>query len=493
MILRTVRQRLARLIYPLQRMYAAARQGRLTAGWQANQTSADAELNSSLDTLRARSRALVRDNAYARRARTIIVNNVIGSGIGLQAAVQNNRKRLVTTVNDGIEAAWEDWARAENCHVGGALHFSDLERLAMGEVFEAGEVFIRKHYRAVGASRVALSLEVIEAERVAASYTVPNPTHPITMGVEHDQWHRPVAYWFRTRHPNEPRLQPGEVDALVRIPAREIIHLRLVKRWPQTRGEPWLHAVSSDLNDMGGYIEAEIVAARASASIVGFIQRPEADAESTVAGQQQMQMEPGMIEHLAPGEEFNGFAPNRPNTGADPFLRMMLRKTAAGVDVSYESLSRDYSQSNYSSSRLALLDDRDTWRHLQAWFIRSLRDPLYREWLGLAVLGGAIRSIGAQDFLLRREYYEQVRFKPRGWSWVDPTKEVEAYKQAVLCGFATVSDVIAATGGGADLEDVLNARRRELDLMQSLDLSFESEPAAPVPDKAAPDDAEDDA
>ncbi|MGA0920517.1 MAG: phage portal protein, partial [Gemmatimonadaceae bacterium] len=35
---------------------------------------------------------------------------------------------------------------------------------------------------------------------------------------------------------------------------------------------------------------------------------------------------------------------------------------ASGIGVSYESISRDYSQSNYSSSRLALLEDHDLYK-----------------------------------------------------------------------------------------------------------------------------------
>ena len=68
-------------------------------------------------------------------------------------------------------------------------------------------------------------------------------------------------------------------------------------------------------------------------------------------------------------------------------------------------------------------------------------------------------------------------FKPRGWSWVDPTKEVAAYKEAVKAGFTTVSDVIAATANGKDLEDVLETRRRELDAMAEVGLSFDTDPA----------------
>jgi lambda family phage portal protein len=165
-------------------------------------------------------------------------------------------------------------------------------------------------------------------------------------------------------------------------------------------------------------------------------------------------------------------------------MRYILREVASGIGVSYESLSRDYSQSNYSSSRLALLDDRDLWRMLQGWFIRNFRQPIHKAWLQQAVLARAIPGISIDEYASNMRKFEDVRFKPRGWSWVDPTKEVQAYKDAVLCGFKTVTSVIAETAGGQDIEDVLGERRRELDMMAEYDLKFETEPqevAAPAP------------
>ena len=72
-----------------QRMYAGAKSGRLM--FSAPTGSANTELYSSLSTLRARSRALCRDVVYAKRARTVVVNNVIGQGMGIQAQVMNNQ------------------------------------------------------------------------------------------------------------------------------------------------------------------------------------------------------------------------------------------------------------------------------------------------------------------------------------------------------------------------------------------------------------------
>lgn len=439
------------------RMYASARQTRLNADWYAPNNSADSELVSSLRDLRARSRTLIRDASYAKRAKVIVVNNVVGSGIGMEPQVRNQRRTMEEVVNDAIEREWTEWCRAENCHTGGRLHFCDLERQAMGQIFEAGEILIRKHYRRFGGSLIPFALELVEPERLGDEYSQPvsGLAGTLRMGIECNEFGRPVAFWLREHHPGELRLSNENPDRLMKVPADQMFHLFVIDRWPQTRGEPWLHAAARKLNDMDGYSEAEIVAARGAASYMGTISSDSGDADmGEEAGTDEFDLEPGAVKRLANGEKFEMHSPNRPNPNMDPFMRMMLREVAAGVMVSYESLSRDYSQSNYSSSRLALLDDRDVWRVIQQWFIRSFREPLHREWLQQAVLSGAVPEIPLASYIANRRKYEAVSFKPRGWSWIDPTKEVEAYKAARRAGFMSTSQIIAQTGGGVDRDDV---------------------------------------
>lgn len=459
------------------RMYEGAQIGRLTGDWTALNTSGDSEIVTSLRLLRSRSRQLVRDNAHAKNVVRIVQTNVVGTGIGMQALVSNARGKLLDAVNDQIESAWARWADRKVCHTAGLLGFADIERLVVGQLVEAGEVLVRKVRQPFGGSRVPFALEVIEADRLMDQWQTaraPNG-NAIRMGVEVDQWGRPVAYWLHPTHPGDYQFTTFQPSAFVRIPADEIIHLYLIDRWPQTRGVPWFHAVLKRLHDMAGYGEAEIVAARASANIVGFIKSPEPGAGDDLNyGQRVIDSEPGTFRQLLPGEDFVGFNPSRPNAALEPFMRYMLREMAAGVGVSYESLSRDYSQSNYSSSRLALLDDRSLWRILQGWLIRNLRAEIHREWLDAAVLAG---EIAVPDYYSNPDKYRAVRFKPRGWSWIDPTKEVMAFKTAVRCGFTTVADVIADTAGGMDAEDVFKARSQELELMEELGLVFDTDPA----------------
>jgi lambda family phage portal protein len=487
-------------------MYGGARASRTTGYFGGNNTSADAELHHSLTTLRSRSRQMVRDSAYAKRAKAVVVNNVIGSGMGLQAQVENTRGEQADRVNTDIEHAWATWCRADSSHTGGTLHFGDLERAAMGEVFEAGEALLRLHFRAFGGSRVPLALELIEPERLAGDIDTHSvdPGNDLRMGVEVDRFFRPVAYWIRRHHVGDIRSRLTDYgNEVERVPAEQVFHMKLTTRWPQTRGEPWMHTVVRKIDDLDQYSQHEITAARASAAYFATIETPEDGSPNPLTtdteadGTPLMDIEALTIQALAPGEKLAFHSPNRPNSAFDGFVRALLREIAAGVGTSYESLSRDYSQSNYSSSRLSLLDDRDGYRALQQWWIRSFREPLHRVWLQQAVLAGAIPAIPIGAYATDTLRYQAVRFKPRGWSWVDPTKEVTAYKEAIKAGLTTLTDVIAQTANGLDFEDVLATRKRELAMLDEAEVEVDTTvPEAIVP--AAPQsigqaaDAEDD-
>lgn len=468
------------------RTYANAIPAKATGRLMGFSSSADAELQSSLTNLRTRSRMLVRDAAYAKNAKRVVVNNVIGNGIRLQAMTMTVRGGLNTRQNAGIEDAFADWCLATSCHTGGSVHFHDLERMVMGQVFEAGEVFIRIHRSKFGDSKVPIALEMIEGERLADGVPAGMDIQgTLRLGIEVDNFSRPISYLIRSLHPGDIRANYSVTqDTVTRVMAEDIIHLKITDRWPQSRGEPWLHAVAEKLQDMNGYSEAEIIAARGAAAYIGTIETPEGNtslAEEGHDGHWKMDVEPGTWMKLNPGEEAKFVSPNRPNSALDPFMRFMLREVAAGAGLSYESLSKDYAQSNYSSSRLALLDDRDNWKSLQLWFIRSFRIPLHKQWLKAAVYAQAIPEVPVMAYALAPEKFETVRMRPRGWSWIDPTKEVAAYKEAIKAGLTTVEKVIGFTSDGDDLEDVMQSRAAELEYMDEENLAFDTSPAVYVP------------
>jgi lambda family phage portal protein len=471
------------------RMYANAVPNRFNQGFPSFNTSEDLELVSSLRNLRARSRALIRDAGYAKSARRAVVDNVIGTGIKMQPSVRNSRNGFNERINESIGDAWSHWMHGPNCHTGGSLHFHDMERMCMGQVFDAGEIFLRIHRGTkFGYSNVPLALEVVEPERIVDGYAYPGSVDPksggVRMGIETDKFRKPIAYWIRDLHPGDIRLNLEESDAVTRVDASDVIHIYVIDRWPQTRGIPWLHAAHEKLQDVDGYSEAEIIAARGAASYLGTIETPEDTstfAQDAPDNTFQLGVEPGVWMKLSPGEKANFVAPNRPTAALDPFMRYMLREISAAIGVSYESLSHDFSQSNYSSSRLSLLHERDIWKALQMWWIRVFRHRLHREFMNAAVLAGSIPGITPIAFANDPENYMHVRFRPRGWSWVDPQKEVAAAVQSVKSGFSTVESIIEHHGNGADLEEVMIARQAELAYMKELELAFDTSPDVYVP------------
>jgi lambda family phage portal protein len=493
------------------RMFGGAVFNRLTSDWNASiGTSQDSEIRSSLRVLRNRTRQLARDNDWVKNALRAIQNNVIGTGIGMQMQVkmqrQRNGKVLNQDLNEAIEDAWSQWCKASNCHTAGLLNFSDIERLLISSCAENGEVLVRiVKGKAFGTSPVPMALEVIESDQLQdeRNGTADNG-NIIRMGVEKDEWGRPVAYWFYPYHPGDYLFKTVELSKYKRVDAEEIIHLYKHERPGQTRGVPWFASALRRMHQVAGFEEAEVVAARASASIMGFINTPDGELQDDGVqdGQRVSNFEPGKIEALGPGETFTAFTPTRPGGQYDPFVRAQLRAVAAGVGVSYETLSKDYSQSNYSSSRLALLDDRDNWRSLQQWMIKNFHQKVFETWLDMAVLSGAL---DLPNYEINPDAYRAVRWMPRGWSWVDPAKEVAAYKEAVRCGFMTQSEVVAQTG--CDIEDLLMQRQREVEMAEALGLVFDTDAAqvndkgqtqpAPAPaaaaEEAAPGDAATDA
>jgi lambda family phage portal protein len=480
------------------RFYAGAQIGRLTNDWITSSSSADAEIKTSLKRLRDRSRQLVRDNDHARNALRAMENNVVGQGVGMQAQVKMQRGgKLDQRVNDEIETKWSKWQRKENCHVAGTLSFQDVERLAISSWVESGEIFIRLIKQPMGVMKTPLALEIIEADLCDEGHNeLLAGGSQIRMGVEINKWSRPVAYWFYTSHPGDDGYQSnGSKRSKVRVPANEIIHLFKQQRPGQTRGVPHFASAILKMHHMKGYEEAEVVKKRAVSALMGFITSPEDElpSDGVQAGDSVTQFEPGIFKKLAPGESVTVPSMGTDSSDFEVFTRTMLRSIGAGLGISYETLSRDYSQSNYSSTRQALLEDRDNYRVIQSWMIANLHQRVYEEFIELSVLSGELNFRGYEQ---NPDAFKACRWMPRGWSWVDPTKEVAAYKEAIKGGMLTLSEVIAQSGG--DLEEVMRQRAREIELSEELGLKFDTDlaneiqAAAPQPQSGQGQSEDDD-
>jgi capsid protein len=98
------------------------------------------------------------------------------------------------------------------------------------------------------------------------------------------------------------------------------------------------------------------------------------------------------------------------------FSKALLHKVASGLDVSYASLTNDLADTSYSSSRVGLLDERDSYRDIQAWLIEGLHERVYAAWAPFAVLNGQL------DARIRTADYLNVEWVPAaGAGWIPAT------------------------------------------------------------------------
>lgn len=462
------------------RSYAGAVINRLSADWISQSTSADAEIKTSLKRLRDRSRQLVRDNPFARQAKRLVQLNVIGNGVRLQSQVMNARgNRRDSRANQLIESKWEYWCREQFCDVAGRHGFDDFAWLAAGALPESGEILFRLHRQPYGGSKVPLALEIIEADVLDPEYSGPvlGEGHEWRMGVECDSHNKPVRYAFFNRHPGDYWFQ-GSHKANVRhelVLAEDVIHLFIPERPLQSRGVTWFASVMTDIHQLDGYVSAAVARARAAASLMGFVTTDAGEItnhEDVENGERISDWSPGQFHYLDSGQHITFPQFDSPDAQFDDFVKSNVRRFASGFGCSYNHLSKDFSDSNYSSSRLSLLEDRDHWKMVQKYMIQHFYMRVFREWLELAVLSN---ELPFSDYELRPERYDNPKWLPRGWSWVDPMKEAQAYAIMEDRGYMTKAQICSQLG--TDLGENIEQIAREKKMQEEAGLNLYSEAA----------------
>ena len=501
-----LRTRTLRLIWRLMggtRMYDAARGNRLTADFLAPTTSADAELRGSLKVLRNRSRALVRDNPYARQAKRTTQINVIGPrGIQMQPQVlRPDGQEKDERRNTALSLAWNRWCRPDSCDVTGRLSFHGIELAIAGALPESGEIGIRLVRRAMGRSKVPLSLELIEADQIDDDYTgySDRPNHYWRMGVELNEWGRPTRYAILTKHPGDAELSTYRTSTKkhVFVDAEDFIHVFLPERVGQNRGTPWFGSIITTAWNLGKYEEAHWTRKRVQANSLGWIQTPEPDQFGTLnpdgtpalEGDKRLwNTEPGSYNFLLPGETAipPDFGPE--DTQFEAVVRTLARRFASGYGCSYETLSRDFSETNYSSSRLSILEDRDHWRVIQSVLIQQVHQRVFEEWLMAAALSELPMPMFS-DVWARPERYNAPHWQARAWSWVDPAKEMKAMELSRALQLQTHAEQIMEYTGN-DFASTITTIAKENEIKERLGVTPPA-PTPPAPTSAPSEDSAD--
>lgn len=462
--------------------YAGAAINRLTQDWvTASSRSADQDVRSGHGRLVARSREMCRNDANAKRFLGLVHQNIIGPrGIRFQSRIRTpDGKSFDRELNRRVEEAWAEWTAPENASADGRLSFTDIERMIARGTPRDGESLVR--FLPGFDNPFGFALQVLDPDVLDITHerAPARGQTEIRGGVELDGWGRRIAYHVYDGHPSE---HLGRQGSRIPLRADQVAHLYIPERVGQTRGVPWFAAAMIATRMLDGYREAELVAARISASKMGFFtpdeNAPVPDPNSNAGAVEDfgMEAEPGKFGMTPYGYKFDAWDPQHPNSAYEAFEKAILRHIAAGLEVSYSSLTGDLSDVNYSSIRAGLLAERDVWRALQFWMIEHFHRRVFRAWLPWAITTGRLdvpmseaRRLGAHEW------------QPRGWDWVDPQKDVEASIMARRAGLDSLTRIAASQG--RDVEEIFREIQREEELAEEfgLELDLDTRSRGPAP------------
>lgn len=446
-----------------QRNYDAGGFGRINNNWHAANMPGEATDAGYRDIIRARARDLERNADTFESIIRAWVRNVVGDGYRLQAQTPD------AELNLAIEALWKQWQRPRNCDALGQLSLTEMVRMIVRRMRVDGGILILKVNTPGGV--VPLALQLLEVDRLDTT-VMDYGGNAVIGGVEINQYGKPVAYHIKSI--NQFGLETGERQ---RIDAQRIIYLANRTRPSQVREMSPSANIIERIRDINEYIEAVSIKERVAACLSVFVKkvspssfgRMNEQPADPATGYDTTTLAPGTIRNLQPGEDIQVVSPPNTASNAAEMLRTQQRMAGSGQGLSYEAVSRDMSQVNYSSARQGLLEDIREYRVEQQYLIDHFYYEIYTEFLISAVVSGAL-PIDQGEFWGNKADYIAHTFIPSGWSWIDPLKEANANQVALNTGQTTLARICA--GNGADWREELKQRAAEIEYARSLGIEL---------------------
>ena len=454
------------------RKFAAAKINRLTSEWITSPIQINQDLKTDLKLLKIRCREAAKNDPHMKKYLRMRQVNIVGdNGIYLIASAKDpGTNQLDTKANTLIESKYSDFSTKNYFTVDGRMSRRDVEKLLVSSLVYDGEFFCRI-VRGFD-NKYNFSLQILDSYNCDMLYNtqLKNGNYVIN-GVEVDSYGKPVNYYFLTGRPDS---YYNTYDKRVAIPASDIIHVFYTEFTGQTRGIPLATSGVLKLNDLAGYTEAEIIAARVAASKMGFYTVPQGDEIIGVNEQKDStdksvitEASPGTFEALPEGWKFEKFDPQHPTGNHASFVKTTLREIANAWNVSYNELANDLEGVNYSSIRQGVLFERDCWKDEQQFIIEHFETVIFNEWLKINLLNGQLSPL---PFSKLDKFLNCDKWQGKRWTWVDPAKDAATNQIMVANGWKTNDQVTAEQGG--DYIDNLHQLQQEKNQQQSLGLKL---------------------
>lgn len=447
----------------------------------------------------------------ARSGARTIADNAIGTGLVPKSIIPHEilgiSQAEARAIGEKMEWAFSEWSR--DAHARGLGHFEDLQYLGMLSVLRLGEMLHLPVMLADKSRAFSLAIQDISPSRLQTPTDLESDLS-IRDGIEFSSYGRPAAYWIACPPPS---LMTVESQALIstdfaRRPAfiahrPNVFHLFRYEEEEQTRGHSVFSPGMPLFRNLNDAIDAELLAQVIAASLPIFIAIENNDAEilkhhmgadaqkDEDPEERALKVAPGTVIYGKPNEKPYILESKRPSTTFGSFVEIVQRSIAAMMNIPYESLTKDFSKTNYSSMRAALNEAWKCYAYYRNWFSRLYTQPVWemvieeaylRNFLGLADDLAALAP--KMGFYEGRQYWTAARWIGPARGFIDPVKEIQATIMALETRLMTYADAWAERGG--DFADALPVMKQEMEEINSIrgaapeTLSGDSSPEPPL-------------
>jgi lambda family phage portal protein len=495
------------------------------ARWNPSFQSADADIIPEKSLLDARTRDVVRNDAYIQGGTNLHKDNIVGSHYLLNT--RPSSRHLFGKIDEiweeefqeEVEELWDlhsespdNWIDAQRTN-----NFTSLIRLAVGVMVLGGEVLAVVEWLRE-ARPFSTAIQMIDTDRLSDPMIVdPFQRNDVRGGIRYDRQGAPISYFIRTEHPadlytslSRPGL-PEWKEVPIRKPwgRMQVIHLKEQVRPDQSRGFSELTSALREMKFAKKFrslqLDSAVLQSLYAATItsdmpveqlfqaLGGSSSPETAQETItnyttaylssiaqyVGGSKSLRMDGVRVPYLYPGTKLDMVSPSGGKEVGKEFEQSLLRYIAAALGVSYEQLSRDYTQTNYSSARAAMTE---TWKFMQArkkLIADRFATHIYRLWLEeivnknmLSTFPNRRRATLYTNGFLNTKFDALSRCEWVGASrgQIDELKETEAAVLRIDNGLSTREEELARLG--KDFRKVYRQLAREEKMAKAYNLMF---------------------
>lgn len=464
--------------------------------WNPPRRSADADLMRELPAMVGRSRDIERNSGVAKGGIQTLVDNVVGTGLRL-----SSRPNYLALGKDKNWAV--DWARrfealfyeywwSTACHAGDTMTGDQMTAQVFRSGIVSGDWVSLPLWMPDRGDGFATKMQTVDPDRLC------NPNGDVDTpycrgGIKFDDFGMPISYYIKKTHPGDSGVW-GDWNDWEEIPRKtswgrmRVLHGYEPDRAGQSRGKPLLSSVMMQFKQSDRYTNAEIAAAVANAMVAGLIYtdldqdsivelfRNKEDAYMKARQDHAVKLEAGSLIPLFPGDKVEPFTPSRPVAQFGTFMTNIYRIIAVALDIPYELLLKDFSNTNYATVKAVM---QEAWRS----FLRR-RDWLGTQWMDQIVLLFMEEMVNANrieapGFYEHKQAYVRSRYIGPGRGWHDPQKEIAAAAMRISVGISTLEKECAEQG--EDWRDILEQKAYEQSEVKRLGLTLTAggTPSAP--------------